>query len=391
MDEQLNAGHKTLGSTFRKSVLIVVPVIAVILLGLYFWKGALLSSVAETPPNDAPNVFNGMKYDNLLKDSISFSQADQYAKSRQFDKAREYFTKSLTETSDQASKGIIQFRLAILEGDAGDYLKSTDMLRDIVVRADKSSFITRAYAILEMGLLYYKFADDKITDHIFQGDVYYKSIRYPNDIKLTYRKLFEEASRLYPIALSELRIADWYANELYMSENKQIPALDAKTKAAYEQIVKTRLAGAQLDFDRIKNLPAEYSRYGLQVLLRKAVVISKLVELGDTSYGSIDDSFMAVLNAYAARPGADGYVRYQYALALSHMSGDHVAQIHEVLSPLYTNTDVYKNSSVISFLKNERANVLKVKDGLVVMAKIDPGFRTYLKTLGWTDSDFATN
>ena len=129
--------------------------------------------------------------------------------------------------------------------------------------------------------------------------------------------------------------------------------------------------------------------YGLPALLRKAVIIGKMQAMGNSEFGSLDESFNTALNAYATRPGADGYVRYYYADALSNQSGEvPTARIREILAPLYSDREVYKNSSVGSFLKNERKNVLKVRRNIVKLAKIDPKFHDMLLTYGWKESDF---
>jgi hypothetical protein len=373
----------------KKMVLIIVPgiVLGVLLYAGYLWnQRATVPEVSDLPPIEA-NAHNGLSYQNLLENSISFARAVQYAKDRNFALAREYYEKAKLETTDPTAQGIIMFQMAILTGDEGKYLESIDALKEIIAKADVTSPVTRAYAFLEMGLLFYKYADNAITDRIFAGDVYYKKLR-DDDVKVTYRHLFEESARLYPLSLSELRIADWYVNEITLAEKGE-KVLDPVKRPEYEKIIGDSLIAADADLVRIQNLPSEYARYGLPALLRKAIIVGKLNAIGNGSLGPVEAVFDKALNAYATRPGADGYVRYHYADALSNQPGEiPVAKIRTLLSPLYDQKEVYKTSSVLSFLKNERANVLNVKKDIVKLAKIDPKFKELLMSYGWKSSDF---
>ena len=386
MDTQSTSG------LYKKAPLVLIPVFLVALFyGLYIHNQntSRVSQDSTASYDIKPTALNGLSYDGLIKNSASFAQADQYAKARQFDKAREYMELAKKETTDPAAQGIISFRLAVLKESEGEYMEAIDLLKEILTQADLYTRLTRSYAFLEMGSIYYRFADERITDRIFEGDVYFKALRDAKDTELTYRHLFEESVNLYPVVLSELRIADWYVDQIYSAKVKKRTALTSKEQLEYEEIIKSRLDDADTDFERIKNLPNEYSAYGAQSLARRAVIIGRLTLSGVTWSGSFDDAFKAALAASASRPGYDGYVRYNYAtiLALADKAKN-VERVRDILAPLYSDPEQYKNSPVLKFFKNERENILDSKSDLALLASIDPEFKKLLSSKGWRSSDF---
>jgi hypothetical protein len=240
----------------------------------------------------------------------------------------------------------------------------------------------------------------------------------PNNVPVSYRKLFEYASELYPLAISELRVAFWHANELVRVAKKLATAADIpltsviprmeelslwETLATEEQkdargmqgefmnsvrIVRDRIRRADADIERIKDNPNENGDIP-EILQRKAVIGMRMLSIGDVSFDDPGPLLVQVMNIFATRgqKTEDGYTRYYYAqYLLDKDTKPTVEQLSGVLSPLYT--EEYTQSSVQKFFANERANVLGVKSTLVRIAQAEPKFREHLQKLGWKDADF---
>lgn len=361
-------------------------IVAAFFYALYAWSQGGSEIVSEFGAYSPPTAYNGVAYDGLTANSPSFPLALQFAKNKDYIKAREYYVKAAQETTDAVQLSIIRFQMAVLRAEEGKYLEAIDELKALI-KDEKTPALTRAYSFLEFGLMYYRFADSAITERIFEGDVYYRALR-DIDERVTYRRIFEESARLYPLALAEYRIADWYATELFNAEHGG-PSIGNEIKAEYTQILEGRWNAGEQDFERIKLIPSEYARYGPQSLLRASIISGKMSALGNSSYGDVEERFERAFAAYASRPGSDGYVRFHYAVALAKMptsaSSD---RIELILAPFYTQGSVYKDTSVISFFRNEKNNVLEVKQDLVMLAAIDSRFREFLVSLGWDSTDF---
>jgi hypothetical protein len=230
--------------------------------------------------------------------------------------------------------------------------------------------------------------------------------------------LFEYATSIYPLAISELRVADWYSSQIVAvtrSATKKVGyqpfefgagdagvQLSAEAAARGEDftasleklenaraIVVQRLENADIDIQRIEKFPNEQVQLP-SIMQRKAIIVGRMQQVGDNSFGDAEDLFKQALALFAASsvPQSDGYARYYYAQFLNDAYGGlRRADINTLLSPLYT-SDIYAGEPVEYFLKNEKENRLNVKAGLTELATMDQGFKSYLISLGWKESDF---
>ena len=57
--------------------------------------------------------------------------------------------------------------------------------------------------------------------------------------------------------------------------------------------------------------------------------------------------------------------------------------IKKLLGDFYQK-DVYKNTTIVRFIKNEKNNGLGQKSDIILLAKIDAKFHDFLLSLGWT-------
>lgn len=321
-------------------------------------------------------------YSATLVNNPSFSEGMALYKQGAYDPALARFDAALSQATNDTERGLIAFRIALTKEQMGDYQGSIENLHDIIINPEYSR-MARAYAAQEIALMLYKWSDMTIVTPAFSREPL-KSMYVPGDVALSIRKVLDFSSGLYPLANTELRIADWYAWEIF---NKRVTAEQAN---AYKSIIRQKLAAADEDIARIRQLPNEVNAIPT-ALTRKAVVIAKMQASGDTSFGDYDDAFRQALNVHALSgpKGGDGYLRFYYAFYIATIDGSiRTADIHTLMSPIYESSE-YVGSSAENFFKTERTNLLSVKSSLVLIASHDSGFKKYLMGLGWRESDFT--
>ncbi|HEV3245025.1 MAG TPA: hypothetical protein VG102_01570 [Candidatus Paceibacterota bacterium] len=359
--------------------IIVVIVLAVMAILLYSYSQTILRPATQYSSTDT--VFS-----TLMSSNSEFAQGTQLSQTGQYDQALPYYKQALSSASDPAQEGEIAFKIAVVTEKSGGYsgyLAAIPLLKAVAANTSYTN-ITRAYAVQEMGLMFYTYADPKITAAIF-GDSPYTSLYVQNDTALSYRHLFEYAASFYPLALSDLRVASWYANELASSN-----AASTSTQA-YTSIIQQQITAANTDITRMKSDPNEEG-YVPTALMREALIAGDMQLAGTTSFGDVDALFKQDLDLYAAdgMPQYDAFARYNYASLLYRLYGSsRLSDVTQILSPLYASKS-YKGSSFEEFLRNERANVTGEKAHIIQLAKVDPAFKQYLETLGWTSSDFSS-
>jgi len=241
-----------------------------------------------------------------------------------------------------------------------------------------------------MAAAFYISGDARYTNEIFK-DQPYTALYTASDVSQSYRNLFGYATSLYPLAYSELRIAFWYANQIVpASSNGVAPVtLSPDQVSSYKNIIRQDIASADKDIARIQNDP---NQNGIipALIQREAVVAGKMQITGDDSFGDAETLFKEDLALYASTtpPGSDGFTRYYYAAYLAHRYGkSRAADIENILAPLYTDAP-YKGTPSAHEFGTERNNILGDKPNLQLLASIDPKFKTYLISLGWTATDF---
>ncbi|MBV9159719.1 MAG: hypothetical protein JO019_03950 [Candidatus Kaiserbacteria bacterium] len=362
----------------KKEYLVGLVVVVLIGAGLYFY---IRNSSARYDVNRTP-------YSVLIGSNDAFAKGQQLLRTGQPDAAKAQFDQALASAKDKQQEGQIKFKIASAVeagNNYGNYAASIPLFKEIAANTDYTP-ITRAYAIQELGLIYFNFTDPKITQAIFSDDQFAKD-RVAGDDLLSYRHLFEEASKLYPLAASELRIADWYANQILAASDTgtKVPADDP-----YKTVIRTKLASAENDIARISKDDNEKTLLPV-ILQRKAIILAKLSIAGDDSFGNPWPIFDQALQLYQVRgvPQLDGYVRYSYASLLAKKYGDaRSADIQKILSPFYTG-NTYTSAPVVSYFKNQRVSSPdNNRQYILALAKIDPKFKSWLESLGWQSSDF---
>lgn len=326
-------------------------------------------------------------YEALTEQSTAFSEAEQLYKEGRFTEARAKYESALVSALDPIQEGQIHVKIAHTWRGDGDFIKAIGLYKAIADNARNIKFV-RAYAIQNMAVLYDLNGDAAITDEIFKGEPYVSMLEEGN-VPQAYVRLYEYASSFYPLALPELRVASWHAQRLIDARNKRVtleqPEIDASKILIHE-----KLKNADADIERIRNDQNEV-RMLPEIFKRRAVLLGKMAYIGETTFTEADDAFVQAMNVYTAtgRPGADGMVRYYYASYLLGLLKPRHEDLRSVLGPFYAPDSPYASSTAVSFFRSERTNALRQKYVLTGFGRIDLNFQAFLKTLGWTEADFA--
>ncbi len=361
---------------------LVSALVAIVLIGFGIWYYRMQTLTSNVAINNAvtntPSAF-------LMKTNADFVRAQSLLKAGDYADAIASYNVALASATSTVSKGQILYKIAAATALNGDPAGAIKLYKKIA--ADGSNInILRAYAVSAMSELYYAALIPSLTTEIFKGDPY-ASFYIATSTALSYRRLNEYAISFYPLALPELRVAAWYAAHLARLGNISTSSPEVAADLA---VINQGLQKANADIRRIRYDPNANGDIP-NALMREAVILGQLssvhLESADTAEAAYRNA-LAMYNSFGFAPGTDGYARYYYALFLTQTYGQSRANdVQTILKPLYT-TAGYQKYPVQSFFKEARLHNGMIKKGLADMARLDPGFRTLLVSLGWTSSDF---
>lgn len=320
----------------------------------------------------------------LTENNPFYLQAEGLRRTGDTKQVIELYQKALELATDPTERGQIQFKIAAM-GSRVDTTTSIQQLKNLAADTTQSN-LQRAYAVQQLGQTYYKNTNKDTVSLIFSGEPYadfYKE----KDIRLALRRLFEYASSFYPLAISELRAARWYADEVYALKQKAALTKDEQIRVDfYLSIIREKLALAEADIERTKTAPN--AKYLIpEALTRRAGVLARLALAGEESFADPEKAFAEAIDANVLIRD-DGPSRVNYALYLVGKYGaSRQDDIIATLKPLTSNED-YPDGTRI-FLKAERNNVLGSKADLVSLASLVPDFKKMLLSLGWSEADFV--
>ncbi|MDO8514304.1 MAG: hypothetical protein Q7S50_02050 [bacterium] len=330
----------------------------------------------QTSPYRYQTALDG--YNQLTADNPAFVSAIQLQKSGAYSSAGAQFRNALAGTSNPVEQAVIKFWLVNADEPIGNYAEAVSVLKEIAADKNAYSLHTRASAVQRMAWMFYRYGDPRITEEIFKDEPYSDFV-VKGDSSLTYRHLFEYATSLYPLALSELYIANWYSSQL---------AKDPVSHPEYKEIIrqKIKLADSNLDQIRGDSTQAYMLVYSLE---RRAIIVGRMTQLGDTSFGDPEKDFADLLNLFSVyHLQYDATTRFQYAVYLARTFGTvRSTDIRDILAPLNEDYEAH-GISFASFLRNERENRLGAKNNVILLASIDPKFKQLVISLGWTEADF---
>lgn len=328
-------------------------------------------------------------YTNLMSSNPAFLLGEQFFVKNNLTEALKEYERALTFARSKPEEGQIKNKIAAVKERMGDIVGAIDVSKEVV--ADEAhGKISRAYAVQFMGQLLFSIRPltekDYIAKEIFK-DSPYKELVSTTDESVSYRNLFDYASSIYPLALSELRSAYWYADSI--SVLKQKPSLSASDKEKikeYLRIIHRKMELADADITRVKK--TENENIILTVaFIRKALINTRALQAGEEYVGMVTPE--SVYEEALSYLGAEGMtnneatVRYSYAIYLANRYGkDKGGQIGSLISDFY-NSGRFATSSVMNVFKDEETNDDATNKNIRLLASIDLGFRGFLEEKGW--------
>lgn len=370
-----------------KTAWVTVGAIAVI---IFLGLGGIWYYLQNSSGPSAAYDYSGSLTTNsvLRENNADFAEAQRLSELNKFSEARVAYVNALQKAEDDMQAAQIKFRIAMMDYSLGDYFRAIDEFKLLVLDKQVPE-ITKAYAVLHMGRMYYLTHDPAIDAKLFEQEPY-ASFKVNRSFKESYIEFFKYGSEFYPLALLELYIADFYAEQLLEDFAGTRELTDAQ-RAEYITIINERVAAADRDIART------YNDYDAKILVPPALeiranVTARLAGIGKETDKNVREAYQRAFDAYATlgRPGQDGFTRIWYAmylLAAERGSAEGVQGIKSILRPLYTSS-AYTEAKVATFLKARKNQDQIIIETLKALSKIDPDFKNYLKGLGWQEADF---
>ncbi len=320
-----------------------------------------------------------------------YALAQTYFDQGKYDLALKSFQKSLTEASDEAQKVQIQLDIAAAHQLLGNYTEAIIQYKSVAADTSNRDGL-RAYAVQELGIMrdlhYEQDVREKILAETFKGSPY-DSFKKDGNVNLAYTKLFEYAASIYPLAMSEARVAYGYSNELITTLRG---ATTSPQGQDYLARISESLKAADSDLKRMENNSVD-ALFIPSVLVREGMALQRLASLGIGTMEDAEAYFQKGMERDAligVRPGS--YNAFNYAAFLASAYGKKRAvDIQNLLAPFKAGNEAGIARTIPGFYRNARSNpALSVsKSSLVLMAQIDLDFQKYLISLGWKSSDFS--
>lgn len=362
-------------STRKLPILALIAILGIVLLGAAAWYWYAY----ETPPATHAGF-----YGILSERNASFAKAEEHASHLRFAEALPLYQAALQSATNEDQRIQIRFLIARMMVQTKDFMQAVPLLKEIVNAENTPRFArVRALAVEEIAGLYAR-SDDAVNAEIFKDEPFKSLLTDRTD--LTLQKLHEFAASIDPLAISNLWMAQWHTFQL-PDAGKQ-SKFSIATVEEYKAKIQEYLAAADRDIASMQQEGTMGADLRFAILM-KAIDIGMLVRKGDTSFGDPIPLFADALAAYQVLgPGYDCIPRYHHALFLAQTYGaEKKADIQAILKPL--SAEAYTSSNACIFLSRARSGTY-VRQFPILIANIDPDFKAFLMTIGWTAVDFSS-
>ena len=370
----------------KNSTKIIVSILVLLCISLGFFVYSFYTTHKQ------PHYSKINPVETLKKENQSFNTANAFKSQHNYPLALEWYKKSLAETTDPRLKSQIKFYTAVTLELNGSYIDAIKLFKEVIL--DQSGLpITRAYSVQEVGRMYrvYFASTTEIEKETFTG-IPFESLKAPGNISLSYRKLFEYGAAIYPIALSESYIAQWYSHDLYYIQKSA-----STTPQGVEDIAAIGAALQKSDtyMEISKNDPTESTLFA-EISGREAIVVGQVVPSHVPGYSNeraeaLYKKSILYSEAMSILPGS--FYVYQYAAYLGLQFGAKRADdINKLLTVFTVGNTKNINPNVISFYQSLKVdkNFAADHNAIVTLSQISLSFKGYLTALGWHDNDFTT-
>lgn len=328
-------------------------------------------------------------FTNLMNSNPAFSLGEKFFSDGNMNEALREYERALSFPQSKPEEAQIKNKIAAVKERLGDIAEAINISKEVVANESYGE-IPRAYAAQFLGQLLFSVRPsaekEYISKEIFK-DSPYKELASTTDDSVSYRNLFDYASSIYPLALSELRSAYWYADKIFTLKQKSVLSTDDKEKIKeYLVVVSQKIKLADADISRVKQTENEDMVLPVS-FIRKALVNTRILQAGETYDGMImPENVYEEAISYLSTKGEtnnEATVRYSYAIYLANRYGkDKGGQVKSLIGDFY-NSERFATSSVMNVFRDEKANDDVTNKNIRLIASIDSGFKEFLGEKGW--------
>ncbi len=366
------------------AVLSTFLVLLIAIIGFFLYTSNITT---PTTNNNQENTFIEEGSLSTLSQNESYIQAEDFlrnavgsSREENLRNAEILYKEALQLAENPDQEGQILYKISLTQTYSSPE-EAVSILKDIAAN-DSYSNTQRAYAVQRIGLLFDRNLDTELLSVIFSGSPY-ESFYSEGDTVLSFRRLYEYASSFYPLAISELHSAKWYANELKRAHINNSPNFE-NLKNEYVPLINQKLDNAESDIRRTRGSE------GASDLIPEALYL-KAITFARLSAASLDYDYESAMRdainaALIANNNSDMRVRYAYALNLFLYEEGRLNEVRNLLEPFWLDIDTYPGFKRLFIA--EKNNTYNQKGELVDVARSIPEFKEMLLSLGWSESDF---
>ena len=365
-----------------RSPLMIAGILVVVALSIWIF---LSLRSKEMGPESSETLTT---YRAALKNE-EFATGEALAKAGNFEAALGHFETALQNNTSQEAEPQIVYSLALAESMSfHDPERAIVLLKGLAENTSHSDF-TRAYAIQQLGLVFYRHGDVRLSELIFSGDPYSKFRDEGGDDGLAYRRLFEYALSFAPLGQAQMRAANWYANELIrLSKKEVLTSAELEQVSAYTERVRALLAEVDLYVESNKTNELTGPLVP-DVIARKAQVLGNVYLSGDRTFLDPEKAYNFALGV-VANQSAEPATRLNYAGFLARAYGeDRRAKIQSLLSIFMEPSAQSEYKVLMNVFAEAKNDTIGNKETIRLLGQIDSDFKKLLLDLGWSEADFS--
>jgi tetratricopeptide (TPR) repeat protein len=317
-----------------------------------------------------------------------FNSGKEFQKEGDYQEALTSFQSALPQAQDSTQKAQIEFDIAYMTELSGNHLGSIALFKQIVANTSYDP-IVRAYSVQELGIIYSSYADTSAIAAEIYKDAPYNSFLVDGDLSTAYRKLYEYSDSIYPLGGSEAHVAQLYSADIL---TRLQGATTTPEGAAEVSLVQQSLQKANADIGRMENDISESATIP-DTYMREAIAYANLAAVGATDPSQAEIFFQKALTTNTAIDNPVNFINFYYAGFLATQFGSARASDIQTLLSVYSTknaANLYQNVPTIFTAARSDPSLVSIKSSLVLLGEMDSGFKTYLLSLGWYESDFTT-
>jgi len=284
----------------------------------------------------------------------------------------------LQMTENHTQRGQILYEIGLAYEVSEREQTAISYFKQVATNSDISNLL-RASAIEHLGQIYFARYDQDVFSEIFKGDLFSEFLVF-GDPTASIRNMFEYGTSLYPSAYMELRLANWYAQDLLRAD---LSAFNNLSPADVRELIRQKVENADSDITSFKEAYNTGGRVSIYYL-RKAELAGKLERLGINFLGDPEELFKKAFeeSKVVGTNVTGAFALYNFAVYLAYNDPDSRAgEIKTLLSILLSGT--YQDTVFSEFLKNAK-QFPEERENVILLARIDSLFKeTLIEKFDW--------